>query len=764
MLEIFSAGVILENHMNSNLLKEKLQSTNINYAVQLHQEGRLDEAEASYRRILHEQPENPDAMHLLGVIAYQRKQYQEAESLISRAIASHKRIPEYWNSLGNVYLAQGLSDRAEECYVKALKLNPRYADARNNLGNIHRARGQLQDAATAYQQALRIDPKKAEIHNNLGMVLEALRRPGEAVDRYREAIRLRPDFADAYTNLAGAYKAEGRLIEAIAACQKALSLRPEDPRTLLNMGNAYSELSQIERGIECYRQALRSKPDSCEVHMNLGHALREQGKGEEALTHFEKAVSLNPASLFARFGRCIGQIPLLQSSIEEVGVTRENYRRELDALSRDLDLSNRHTLNQAASIVGNCQPFFLAYQGENDRDLQSLYGNFMVRIQSTCFPEWSKKRPMPPYKRGEPLRIGILSGFYWRHSNWKIPIKGWIENLNEGDFQLFGYYTGKKSDSQTEIARRSFYQFREGLPSLEQWCEQITRDRLHVLVFPEVGMDVVTVRLASLRLAPIQCTSWGHPDTSGLPTIDYYLSSDLMEPEDAEEHYTEKLVRLPNLSIYYEPLSIAPAPADRASFGLDKSKTLFICTQSLFKYLPQYDEVFPRIAQEIPQCQFAFLNYVKSSQLGERFIHRLEKAFTRFGLRCGDYVKLLPHLNEAHYRALNQLADVFLDSIGWSGCNSTLEALACDLPIVSMPGRLMRGRHTHAILKMMGLNEVEGRDVDEYVAIAGRLGKEIEWRKHISEKISQLKHRVYRDNACIQGLEEFMKQAVESFS
>jgi predicted O-linked N-acetylglucosamine transferase (SPINDLY family) len=357
-----------------------------------------------------------------------------------------------------------------------------------------------------------------------------------------------------------------------------------------------------------------------------------------------------------------------------------------------------------------------------------------------------------------------VSGFYFLHSNWKIPIKGWVENLDRREFQLFGYYTGRKIDAHTKIARGSFFRFVEALPSMEQWCDRISRDRLHVLIFPEIGMDVTTVRLAALRLAPIQCTSWGHPDTSGLPTIDYYLSSDLMEPADAEDHYTEKLIRLPNLSIHYEPPAVDPAPADRAYFGLREGTVLFLCTQSLFKYLPQFDEVFPRIALEAGPCQFAFLNYVKSPQLGERFARRLESAFARFGLRSADYVKLLPHLDPPNYRALNELADVFLDSIGWSGCNSTLEALACDLPIVTMPGRLMRGRHTHAILKMMGLGETEARDLDEYVAIAERLGTDAEWRKHLSEKISRRKQLTYRDTACVRGLEEFLKGAVSSFS
>jgi protein O-GlcNAc transferase len=739
-------------------------SLSINNAVHVHRSGRLDEAAAMYRQILCNHPDNSEALHLLGVIAYQRKQYKEAEDLILRAIAIHKRVADYWNNLGNVYLAQKLLDKAEDCYLKALKLNPNYADARNNLGNVFRDSGKLRESIDAYRKALRLDPGRAEMHNNLGMVLDASGRSAEAIESYLEAIRLKPDFCDAHSNLAAAYKNQGKLLEALASCSKALALNPSHSKTLLNLGNAYSELGQIEKGAVCYRQALRSDPNLCEAHLNLGHALREQGNKEEAAVHFEKAVALNPASLAARLGNCISQIPLLHDSEEEISSARDRYETKLDALCREIDLSDPQAMIQAARLVGNCQPFFLAYQGENDRRPQSLYGNLMARIQSTCYPAWSKRRPMPASRPGEPLRIGIVSGFYFLHSNWKIPIKGWVDNLDRRDFQLFGYYTGRAVDVQTEQARRSFYEFVENLPSLEHWCDRICSDQLHVLLFPEIGMDPTTVRLASLRLAPIQCTSWGHPDTSGLPTIDYYLSSDLMEPADAEDHYTEKLIRLPNLSIYYEPPPIQPAKADRASFGLREGDVLFLCTQSLFKYLPQFDKVFPRIASEVGQCQFAFLNFVKSPQLGERFRRRLEASFACFGLKCDDYVKLLPHLDPAHYRALNQASDVFLDSIGWSGCNSTLEALACNLPVVTMPGRLMRGRHTHAILKMMGCGETEAQTIDAYVAIAKRLGTDAEWRRHISEKISQSKHLAYNDNMCIRGLEAFLKNAVASFS
>jgi protein O-GlcNAc transferase len=728
-------------------------------AVQLHLSGRLDEAESAYRRILSNQPDNPDALHLLGVIAYQRKRHEEAIDLITRAVALGNKVPEYRNNLGNAYLAQGLLDEAEACYRKALKLNPKYSDAHNNLGNALKEEGKLQDAAHSYRMALKLDPLRAEIHNNLGLVLERLGELEQAIHHYREATRLNPGFIDAYANLGGALKTQGKLNDAVESCTKALEINPDHARALLNMGNAYSELGQIEKGAGYFRSAIRAEPNMCEAHLNLGHTLREQGEKEEASVHFRKAVSLKPEALAAQFGQCIGQIPLLQDSVEEIAQTRENYRKSLENLTEQINLSDAQVLNQAARLVGNCQPFFLAYQGENDRELQALYGQLMARIQSACYPAWSKKRPMPVHKPGEPLRIGIVSGFYFLHSNWKIPIKGWIENLNRNDFQLFGYYTGSRIDEQTEAARRTFHRFVENMPSLQQWCDRICGDRLHILLYPEIGMDPTTVRLASLRLAPVQCTSWGHPNTSGLPTIDYFLSSDLMEPSDGDEHYTEKLVRLPNLSIYYQPPAIESTRSSRADFGLNEQKVLFLCSQSLFKYLPQFDDVFPRIALEVGDCQFAFLSYVKSQMLGARFARRLELAFARHGLHLADYVRFLPHLDPPRYKALNETADVFLDSIGWSGCNSTLEALSCNLPVVTMPGRLMRGRHTHAILKMMGMDDLEARDIHEYVALAKRLGTDAEFRRHISERISQFKHLAYLDKSCIDGLEAFLKKA-----
>jgi protein O-GlcNAc transferase len=741
-----------------------MKKPGIDEAVKHHLEGRLDAAETIYRRILVVEPANPSALHLLGVLVYQRKQLDEAQDLIERAIAFNKRIPEFHNNLGNVFLAKGRLMEAEACYRKALKLNPKYSDAHNNLGNVFRNLNRLDKAVASYRTALRLDPERAEIHNNLGMILEHLGHIDEAINHYRESCRLKPDFCDPYCNLGSALKAQGKLQEAIDCCSKALAINPTHALSLFNMGNALTQGGNVALGIDFYRRALAADPNLGVAHLNVGHALHEEGKKEEGEIHLQRALKLKPDSLEVQFGYCIRRIPLIHDSENEIEAARKSYGEELEKLRKAINLSDPEVIPQASRIVGNHQPFFLAYQGLNDRDLQASYGSLIARIQGARYPAWSKKRRMPPHRGGEPLRIGIASGFYFLHSNWKIPIKGWLSNINRNEFQLFGYYTGRTNDTQTVIARSLFCRFSAGISSLDQWCEQICNDRLHVLIFPEVGMDPMTVRMASLRLAPIQCISWGHPDTSGLPTIDYYLSSDLMEPPDAENHYTERLVRLPNLSIYYEPIPIDTPPVDRSHFGLRENAVLFLCVQSLFKYLPQFDDVFPRIALEAGDCQFAFLSFVKSAHLGERFVRRLESAFSHYGLKSEDYVKFLPHLPPPQYQALNRLADVFLDSIGWSGCNSTLEALSHNLPVVTLPGTLMRGRHSYAILRMAGLDELIAPDIDRYVALAGQLGRDVEARKQISEKISQLKHRVYCDTECVRGLEKFLKDAVTNFS
>jgi predicted O-linked N-acetylglucosamine transferase (SPINDLY family) len=194
----------------------------------------------------------------------------------------------------------------------------------------------------------------------------------------------------------------------------------------------------------------------------------------------------------------------------------------------------------------------------------------------------------------------------------------------------------------------------------------------------------------------------------------------------------------------------------RAELGLRPDATVFWCGQSLYKYLPQYDAMFARIAREVPGCQFAFIRYRRGDDANALFRQRLDRAFAAVGLRAEDHCVVLPRLDQQRFIAATGQADIFLDSLGWSGCNSMLESLAHDLPVVTMGGDLMRGRHGVAILTMMGVTETIAASIDDYVAIASRLGRDAAWRSAVKARIAANKHRVYRDRACIVALEDFL--------
>jgi protein O-GlcNAc transferase len=360
----------------------------------------------------------------------------------------------------------------------------------------------------------------------------------------------------------------------------------------------------------------------------------------------------------------------------------------------------------------------------------------------------------------KPIRLGIVSGFFRQHSNWKIPIKGWLKMLNRTRFRASGYYTGTERDGETDAAAALCDRFVQGPLSLDGWRRTILNDAPHVLIFPEIGMDKVSAQLAAQRLAAVQCASWGHPVTSGFPSIDYFISSDLMEPAEAVAHYSERLVRLPNLSIYYEVPDVAPVAVTRHELGLRTNAIVYWCCQSLPKYLPQFDEVFARIATEVRGCQFTFIEFGGGRSVTDIFRARLERAFRAVGLDVADHCVFLPRLAPDRFAGALGQCDVVLDSIGWSGCNSILESLVHNLPIVTIAGEMMRGRHAAAILEMMEVRETTARTVDEYISIAGLLGRDATKRAELSARIANGKHRVYRDDDCILALESFLDRAV----
>lgn len=236
---------------------------------------------------------------------------------------------------------------------------------------------------------------------------------------------------------------------------------------------------------------------------------------------------------------------------------------------RTLDLQTAHGRASALDAVGHHVNFYLAAQDGNDIDLQREYGEMVASVMAASYPQWTGPVPMPPLAPGEKIRVGYVSGCLSRHSVYKTH-GAWIRRLDHEQFDVFAYFTGTLVDECTDEARRACVRFVHDPGDLEAVAQAALADRLHVLIFLDLGMTPVLTQLAGLRLAPLQAASWGHPVTSGLPTIDYFVSSELMEPDDGQAQYTERLVRLPGIGVCCETPKIPTALLwkTRRDFGL----------------------------------------------------------------------------------------------------------------------------------------------------------------------------------------------------
>ncbi len=654
----------------------------------------------------------------------------EAERLLSRILTEHPQHAPSLHLHGMIHLRRHQSDAAIILFERAIAAASaqQFGEYRAALAFALRRAGRLTEAEDQYRLIVESEPQSTNALVNLGIVLKQRGKPGQAERQFRAGIHLEPSPA-LYHLLGLSLVDQGRFEEAETACRVALA---GDPNLAIvnTLGIAVKEQGRPAEAVAIFTHALDLRPDFAEALYNRSAAQKDEGRTDEAIAGFRNLLRIDPELAAARVALCMAHLPPLYRDDAEIERRRRDYGAELEALAAYADAYSDAAL---ADGIGASQPFYLAYQGKNDVALQRRYGALVCRAMATRFP------PVPLAKRPanyERVRVGIASAYFRAHANWHIPIRGWLSGLDPDEFELFAYHLSGLQDFETEQARKLCAHFVQGPHSVARWRELIVGDALHILIYPEVGMDPVAAQLAGLRLAPVQCNSWGHPTTSGYPTLDHFLSSDLMEPEDGDRHYSEHLVRLPGLSTTVDlARSRVPVPS-RTELGLGPGSFLFWCGQSLYKYLPRFDGVFAAIAEQVTDCEFVFIEFPGSPDLTERFRQRLSHAFAERGMDASVYCRFLPRLNADGFAGAMGCADIVLDSIGWSGCNSLVTAIGHAIPIVTMRGNMMRGRHGAALLEMLGLGHMVCGDVEHYVAAAVGLAQSPDRRRAFAVALS----------------------------
>jgi predicted O-linked N-acetylglucosamine transferase (SPINDLY family) len=725
----------------------------LNLGIALEALGEAEPAVAAFEAACEIDPADPYANYNLGRLLYTRGALARAEQLLRTAVERKPDFPEAQVVLSNVHDSQGNLAAATAALEEALCQRPDYAGALRNYGMVLAKLGRLAEAEAVLRRAVAADATDADAYYRLGSVLVRQDKLDDATGCYRRAVELRPEFAEAWCRLGNVLTDRGQHDDAMRCLARALEIRPDFLDALVGLGNVHSLEYRLDTAEGYYREAIALDPGIPLVHMNLGHVLKEQGRVEDALDCYRKTLELRPDFAQARWSATMCLIPVLREANDDLARTRARFAADLEALDSWFDATREAEGHDA---VGVQQPFWLAYQEQDNRELLERYGRLCARLMA----RWQDEQGLHPAQQPgkDRVRVGIVSRHFRDHSVWNALVKGWFQRLDRERFMLEAFYLGPEQDTETRYAKSRAERFEQGRNGLRQWVEAILEAQPDVLIYPEIGMDPMTVKLASLRLAPVQVASWGHPETSGLPTIDYYLSAEDLEPVGAQASYSERLIALPHLGCFVQSARVESAAIDLDALGIEARTPLLLCPGTPFKYAPEHDSIFPEIALRLGRCRFVFFTS-RMSGLSENLRRRLDAVFARSGLEIDHFVTFIPWQDRRSFHGLLSRADVFLDTIGFSGFNTALQAVECGLPIVTREGRFLRGRLASGILRRMGLPELVAQSEEAYVELAVRLARDTEYREHIRSGIVASRHVLFEDMAPIRALEDFLLTA-----
>jgi protein O-GlcNAc transferase len=717
------------------------------------QQGKFEEADTLFAQAYLLDAKNVDVLNILGIRSYQKNEYENALGFLNSANELAPNSVQTLSNLGLTHNALFNFQSALECFDLAIATNSKIAETHNNRGNALKGLNRDQDAIKAYQQALLLRTDYAEALSNYGVMILEEGSPQKAIPFFEKALAANPNLAVAFNNLGNALTQLDLYQDAFQCFEHALQINNQYLDACLNFGNCLKQAKQISAAIDCYQHALKINPDYAHTYYLLGEIYYETGDVDLAKTYLAKSLDLNPKNIEAQFALAVSQIPKVYRCNEELQDSRSAFAIQLNALEGIA--IEKETAGKIENILGK-HPFYLAYQDENNTSLLSHYGVICVghakNIQSAL------TRPPKATEQTPKIKIGIVSKYFCKHPVWDAITKGWVTHLNPDQFEVQLFNTNGTEDAETELASVNSTNYINCGNSIQRAAQLIANQNLDALLYPEIGMDTTSKGLACLRLAPIQIASWGHPETTGLPTIDFYLSAELLEPKNAKSLYSETLVQLPNLGTHIECDQVKAIAPDLHGLGIDPTLPILLCAGSPSKYNPNHDAVFVEIAKRLGQCQFIFFDF--DENLTAILRERLQTAFALEQLDANQFLRFIPFLKKAEFYGLMQKADLYLDTIGFSGFNTAMQALICDLPVITIEGERMRGRLASAILNRIGVSDLICQSDTAYIDLVVELIQNQQLLNTYKDKITKSKNLLFDDQESIRALEDFLVQQI----
>jgi protein O-GlcNAc transferase len=737
-------------------------------AVSRHEAGNLTEAEALYRQILAQHPNDADVLQLLGMLNSQQGRKEAALEYLRRATALAPGAPDCHYNLGVLLSDLSRHDEAIASFRQATTLKPDFADAFGHLGVSLRAKNQLQAAVEALQRAVTLRPDYAEAINNLGTVLRSVNRLDDAISAYRRAVTLCPDSADMRKNLGNALIAREDWPAAAREFREAVRLRPDDAHAHFALGNALHSAGQLGEGIDSYRKAIALRPDYVEVyanladalllagnpdesiaacrkalsirpdypiaHNNLANALAAQGKSEESLASIRQAIALKPDYADGLYN--LGNALQLRGQLEDSAAA---YRRAIRANSdfagayNNLGkvLKDMRQLDDAISAFQEAMHLRPNLAAANSNFLYALHYPQNIEPQM-IFREhliWDRRHARPLSRNfrahdndrapDRPLRVGYVSADFRRHSVAHF-LESLISHHDPAQAEIFCYSDTTPTDETTARFQKSAAHWRDSAKwSNPQLVEFIRRDRIDILIDLAGHGSGSRLLAFACKPAPIQITYCGYPNTTGMTAIDYRFTDALADPPgETDAMHTEKLLRLPQTFLCYTaPLDAPPvAPPPEAS-----GKITFGSFNALAKITPSMLAVWSQILLQIPGSQIIIKSHTGLNDRSPR--QRLLDIFASCGIESSrvDLHAHVPSLS-GHLDFYRQI-DIALDTFPYHGTATTCEAIWMGVPVVTLAGKMHVSRVGVSLLTNVGLPDFIAESPEHYVQIAVDLAK-----------------------------------------
>jgi len=453
-----------------------------------------------------------------------------------------------------------------------------------------------------------------------------------------------------------------------------------------------------------------------------------------------------------RWLHAMTRVPICPETPEQAQKARKVFARELLIVK---DWLAKNGVADFWKFVGDgVSNFYHVYHDIDDKALLQTYASVVEMLMEPVQKELvhakqekpaNQKRAREQKQEKRNLRVGVVSANVRDHSVWRDRMLG-LYVYKPDDVDLYTFSLGIEGDAQRAIAQAASVVYVHENSQLISFAQQIQACDLDIIYYPELGLSPAVYKLACLRLAPIQLTSWGHPITSGIKNVDYYIGNQFLDGEEGQDFYSEQLILSKSFPTYFP--SLAAAHEDFASHfsQLNFSKKLLLAPGSAFKYQFDFYKIYADIAQALEDVQIVFFEY--DNIIFDRNKKKLIDEFSQRGMNS-DKLVFMGWLDQKKYRCLQQKSYLMLDSLGFSGINTVLQALNAGLPVVTQRGECLRGRLGSGVLDAAGMEKWVAETPADYAQLVCRLVQEPDLYASYQDDLRRAGAILFDNHACI---------------